>query len=128
MPALVRPAHRSPKRSHGFLLVDVITALVLLAALGTAMVVAQSARSHAARKLADTRTAIRLAERSLSELQSGRSIPTDMPDAHVEVRRLTGDPGIPGQKWVQVRITLNGQSAVLSGLVPTQAAPTEVRP
>jgi type II secretory pathway pseudopilin PulG len=113
---------------HGFLLVDVITGLVLLTALGTAMVVAQSARSHAARKLADTRAAIRLAERALMELQSGRPTPTDTPDAQTEVRPLTSDPAISGTKWVRVRTTLHGQSAVLCGLVPAPAAPIEVRP
>jgi type II secretory pathway pseudopilin PulG len=120
--------HSLRAKRHAFLLVDVITGLVLLAALGTALVIAQSARSHAARKLADTRTAIRLAERSLIELQSGRSIPADTPNARVEVRPLTSETGIAGKKWIQVRTTLHGQSASLCGLVPTQAVPTEVRP
>ena len=111
----------------GFVMADVLTGIALLVVLSGAMIVAQSARSHAAQKFADTRAAVRLAERALIELQNGRPLPTDAPDAKLEVAPLAAEAGVAGRKWIEVRATLRSQKAVLCGLVPASVL-NEVRP
>src|SRR5205823_6105518 len=71
-------------RSHqrGFMLADVASAFFVLAVLATALTLAISGQRRAGEKLADRRAAVRLAERAMAELSSGR--PADPPGDYAE--------------------------------------------
>ena len=123
-----KPAFLRNRRRRGFMLLDVMTGFFLLTAIGTALVVVQSARHRTAARFADTRSAIHLAERALSELQGRGPMPKALDDARVEIHPLPGDAPIPGMKWIQIRAIVHGQSASLCGLVPAAALTDGVQP
>jgi hypothetical protein len=68
--------------------------------------------------LADARAASRLAESALTSLQSNQH-PTNAPTVHYHQIAQASD--FPGMTWVEVNATVNGRSASLIGLVPTQS-------
>jgi type II secretory pathway pseudopilin PulG len=97
----------------------VVTALLIVAALATLLAVATRRHERAARTLADAREATRLAEATLTALQTGAPRPAPPSGAAV---RITTDPtpvSIPGCRWTTVSVTLNGRTSQLTGITRT---------
>jgi hypothetical protein len=102
-------------RRRGFLTIDAVAGLILLTTLAVVLATAIGQRVRAANRLADSRTASRLAEAALFDLQQNRP-----PPAGVGVRHL-----LPGREddvlqWVQVTATVNGRTVALTGAVRRQ--------
>jgi hypothetical protein len=122
------PHWRRCKR-RGLMVADVAAGFSILIVLAVAFAVALAGRDRAARKLANTRAATRLAERAMVELQSTKPLPAPADGERVEVQPVDGAPPATGKSWVQVRATVQGQMASLYGAVPAAAsAHAEVHP
>ena len=111
---------RAQRRSRGFFTVDVITGLILVAALAAALAVAAGQQRRAVTRLGDSRAAVHLAERAIASLQTGTPIPDPSADEKVVVEPLT-DEAPAGQRWVRVTATVRERSFDLVGLVPREA-------
>ena len=69
--------------------------------------------------MGEQRSALRIAENSLTALQLGRAIEYEQ----VEIRPLDTPPPAQGFVWVEVRARVAEQSATLIGVVPVAAKP-----
>jgi hypothetical protein len=98
----------------GWVFLDVLSGLLIVALLAATLGAAAAARERALHHLADTRAAMRAAESALISLQSGDTRPAE----GVAIRRLPDVSPNPLSEWVQVRATVNGREAQLVGLVP----------
>lgn len=72
-------------------------------------------------RLSDQRTAVRLAEHALLNLQHDQPLPTATSYAKIEVRAVTGGAAPAGLAWATVDAQFHGRRATLLGLVPASA-------
>ena len=108
---------RQPRR--GFIIIDVTTGFFLCMALAFALTIAVSSHSKTAARFADERSAVYLAERVLTELQSARPAPSAPTDGAIDIKPLSLIPELPGKSWAQVKATVHGRSTTLVGWIPT---------
>ncbi|MBC8109278.1 MAG: type II secretion system protein [Anaerolineae bacterium] len=110
----------STKQSRrGFLLIDMVIGLLLLAVMTTVLAVGVRSRQKGSAHLTDTRAALRSAEAALYELQAGAPAPTSRKDVAVRIIDQQSDTAPAGHRWVRVEATCNGRSASLYGLIPS---------
>jgi hypothetical protein len=107
------PQHR------GFFTAEAIIGLALLAMIMILLAVALGREQKVMNRLADSRAALRLAEETLTALQSK----TAAPQAGVRVMKLDAPCDAPGCSWAKVQATVNGRSATLIGVVPSASLP-----
>lgn len=111
------------RKRTGFLVLDAIGGLLVVGVLASLLMVAMSRQNRAGQQLAESREVIRLAERTLMEMQAARGIPAAGADQGVRVRRLPGGQEVAGWVWVEVQTESSGHRAALTGLVPQASAP-----
>jgi type II secretory pathway pseudopilin PulG len=99
---------------------DTIVGLVITGILGTILVVAITRGGAAERRLADSATATRIAQRAMSTLHNGKTPPAEFDGATVSVQPTEGGATLPDHRWVQVTVTYHGRTTSLVGLVPTK--------
>jgi hypothetical protein len=106
----------------GFLLMDAVGALAILAALTVGFAVVATQQARAVAKLEDRRVAAELAERTLVNLQLGRkpAVPAEATAAGTRIDFKTADGGdaAAGRVWIVVKVERHGQRAEVFGLVP----------
>jgi hypothetical protein len=100
----------SPSRYRGVFLLDVLTALIVMIALGTALMVAINRTTGAADKLANDREAIEAAQRTILALQRHQPAPTFDERTRVKVDPLTAG-------WVRVTAEVDTRTATITGWV-----------
>jgi len=122
MGQVLRGAHR-----RGFMLMDVIGGLILVATLATVLAIAMNRQNRAQQKLADSRAAVRIAERVLADLQTSGKTAADDDDTRITIHRAEGAADARGLAWAEVRVAFRDQQASLVGLVPRQSLPAEGR-
>jgi type II secretory pathway pseudopilin PulG len=128
----VRP-RRQPR--NGYIAADAIMAMAIVAILLTVLTVAVSRQRRGSERLADSRAAVRLAEETITALQTGAAPPTPPSGVTVQVRPLATQPATTqsaatqpalqapsGSTWVEVLVTYNGRSGNLAGIVRADAA------
>lgn len=116
-----------PRSSGGFVLTDAMLALWILVVLLSLLAVGLAGHARAARRLADQRAAVRLAEHVLVQLQSGGAAPTPQADEQIQITPIKDKPA-SGHPWVQVRAVVRGSEAILAGVVPAKAISPEAHP
>ena len=94
-----------------------LCALVILIVLAAALTMAIGRQNRASQRLAESREATRLAERTLTTLQAGQPPPAPLEGAIIEIAPLHAASEVPGCTWVRIRVTNNGHAAGLVGLV-----------
>jgi hypothetical protein len=99
--------------------------LAFLALLATVLAVTATRQQRAARVLADQREAVRIAETALLDLQAHQPAAAAVSDVTVRVAPASGGAKVPGTKWVEMIVTVRGQTRSLVGLVPDDAATGE---
>jgi hypothetical protein len=104
-------------RRRGFFISDAILGLAILVMIATALAIAAGRQNTAARKLANSRSAARMAERALVAMQSRTPVEAS---PSVKVERLADASPAKGYTWVQVTATVEGRRALLIGLAPDQ--------
>ena len=126
---------RAKLNQRGWIFMDVLTAMMIVAILAGLLGAAVAAQDRALHHLADSRAAMRLAESTLISLQAGDTVApapgngnpgesrgggfANGPSAgNVTIRQLSTDSSAAGMVWVQVQATVNGRHAALVGLVP----------
>ncbi len=115
------------KDRGGYVLADAVMALAIVLILLTVLTVAVSRQRRGSERLADSRAAIRLAEATITALQTGAAPPAAPEGMAVQVRPTSAQPGaaVPsGCAWVDVQVTYgNGRrTSSLAGLVRADAA------
>jgi hypothetical protein len=106
-----------PHARPAWVFLDILIGILLISIIGVALSTGATWHNRALSHLADSRAATRLAESALISLQFGQH-PTDKTIHLVPLRQPTE---IPGTTWLEVTATINGRSASLTGLVPTQS-------
>jgi type II secretory pathway pseudopilin PulG len=117
----LRPLPSSHPRG-GFFLIDAIFAMGIILLLTAVLTIAMTRQRRAADRMADTRDAVRLAERTLTALQTHRPAPAPPEGSAIEIRPLGAAKPAHGLAWVAVRVTHRGRSTELVGIAP--AAPS----
>ena len=110
-----------PRR--GIFLADTMIGFTLTAVLALLLVTAITKTHRAEERLDSNATSVRMARRVMTNLQQGGPAPLRIDDAEVKVTPAPGGDKIAGHAWVQVKITRDGRSTTLVGLVPRKAAP-----
>jgi hypothetical protein len=119
---------RRHRRGHGggWIMTDAVMALAIVLILLMVLTVAVSRQRRGGERLADSRAAIRLAEATITALQTGATPPAAPEGMAVTVRPAAVQPGtnVPaGTAWVDVIVTYgNARQSSLAGLVRADAA------
>jgi hypothetical protein len=113
--------NRLPRR-RGVMMLDVTVGLILIGIVATLFTTALGAHNKAANRLADARSADRLAEHVMTQLQTGTALPEIDPQTMLNVRVVNDPPAPGGARWAQVTATVHGRRATLWGAVPASAA------
>jgi type II secretory pathway pseudopilin PulG len=108
-------------RNRAFLAADMIVAISIVGMLMILLVTTISQINSAQRRLADSRSAQRLAEHALLALQLGQPLPAPVDAEAIEIRPATGGEAPRGYKWVVARTNVGGRQAEVFGIVPSAA-------
>ena len=104
---------RKHKPDRGFMIIDAIVALGLIAAIAFTLIVTKAGVARLNNALADRRAATRTAERYLIEENAG-----DLTNADLNIHVTDLDTAAPaGFRWVWVDVTINGRHSGLAGLL-----------
>jgi type II secretory pathway pseudopilin PulG len=115
---------RIRRHPRGFFLTDTIVGIGILVVLSIVLTAAIVQFRKGAVRLADSRSAQRLAEQTLLSLQSGQPAPTAAEGETIDIAPLTASEtrDLPtGCTWVRVRTTHNARAAELIGVVKADA-------
>jgi hypothetical protein len=118
----------TPRR--GFFVSDAVVGLGILAAVALGVAAASRSAGVAATRLADQRSAVRLAENVLVVLQSGEAI-DDAWQERITLRPLPDAPPVGQRVWIEVQAKVGHATASLAGLVDrtvVEAIDAEERP
>jgi hypothetical protein len=110
---------QSRRQRRGFFTVEAIGAIIVLVVLALVLSVAVGRQRKGSDRLAASRAAVNLAERSLTALQIGEDLP-QQEGATVKVDPIVANAP-KGLAWANVTVSINGRSASLSGLVKSNA-------
>jgi type II secretory pathway pseudopilin PulG len=126
MQYLPRRRRRRRQDRYGYIATDAIIALAIVLMLLAVLTIAASRQRRGSDRLADSRAAIRLAEETITALQTGATPPTAPGGMTVQIRATPpAQPALEapsGSTWVDVLVSYNGRSSTLSGLVRADAA------
>jgi type II secretory pathway pseudopilin PulG len=118
-------SRRHHRKRNGYVAADAVIALaivlILLGVLGTSV----ARQRRGGERLADSRAAIRLAEETITAMQTGAAPPAAREGMTVQLRTAQPPQDLPppsGSTWVDVVVSYNGRSSSLSGLVRADAA------
>ena len=109
----------------GYIATDAIMALAIVLIMLGVLTTAVTRQRRGADRLAESRAAVRLAEDTLTAMQSGAARPDAPEGTTVTVRPTEVQPALAapaGNAWVDVTVSHNGRSTMLSGIVRADAA------
>jgi len=101
------------RRDRGWVFIDVLNGLIIVAILAAILGAAATARQRAMKRLSDSREAQRVAEAAIISMQAGQPAGNG-----VVVRPLSTESPVEGKLWVQVEATVNHRQGEIVGLVP----------
>ena len=115
--------HRSrTSRPVGILAMEAVIGLMIVAMLAGLFAVALTQHRKAAQRLTDTRYATRLAEQTLTAMQTGQPLPQPPDGVKLECARLPEPGDLPaGCAWAGVRVISGDRSVQLVGIVRADA-------
>lgn len=116
---------RRPRVRHGILMADVMLGLAVLGVLTAVLISAMSRTHRAADRMSNARTAGRVAQEVLVDLQAGLPTPPQDAETKISVEPAGGGAKVQGRRWVQVVVSFRGESGLLVGLVP-EVVPTSL--
>jgi hypothetical protein len=106
------------------MLADILVGFAVVLILAAALAVSLKRRQAVVDHLADSRAATRVAEQTLTALQSGQAAPMGDAETKIEIRPAgAAAADVAGLRWVTVEITRNGRKASLTGLAKANAVP-----
>jgi type II secretory pathway pseudopilin PulG len=111
---------KSPRPRRAFLLADALVGLAIVTILANVLAVALHRQQMARQKLADTRSAQRLAEFVLLSLQHNQPIPPTSFDTKIQIHPAPGGVAPIGFAWTLVQTNVHSQTATLIGLAPAK--------
>jgi Tfp pilus assembly protein PilX len=105
------------RRRLGWVLLDILMGMLIISVIGVTLGAGAAWHKRALSRLSDSRAALRVAESALTSLQAGQHVTAST----VEFHPIAQGSDVRGMTWVQVSATINGRSAPLVGLVPSQS-------
>lgn len=122
----MRRAPQNPHRNAGYIAADAIIALAIVLLLLSLLSVSVARQRRGSERLADSRAAIRLAEETVTALQTGATPPPPPQGITVQVKPTEAKPQLEapaGSTWVEVVVSYGtGRSSSLCGIVRADAA------
>jgi len=115
--------NKRSKHPRGYFLFDVLTGLAILLVMTSLLAVALKRHYAASEKLADSRSAVRLAERTLLAMQHHQPAPLEL--AKIEITPRNDQPAPQGFAWAHVQVSLANSKAELIGIVPSDTLAKE---
>jgi len=106
---------------HGWVFLDVLMGMIIVAFLGAILAATAAMHQRGMRHLQDSRTATRLAESALLNMQCHQK-PTVGNGGELSFQKLPGSQ-VRDMFWVEVRATVHNRTASLIGLVPQNTIP-----
>ena len=106
-------------KTRAFMMADVLTGLAIVASLAIVLAVAVGRERAAEQKLADSRAAIRVAERAMLSLQRRQELPK-IDGVALTVRKAARGIAPAGYQWITIDSVVRGRHATLCGLAPSQ--------
>lgn len=107
-------------RSHGFMTLDAILAMLILSLLTGVAVVALTRHNAGLRRLAQQRQAMRQAETALTHLQTTRRLPPEL-TGQITCSMLSPLQDVPTYRWIQIRSRFGEARGQLVGVVPVSS-------
>ncbi len=104
------------------MMMDAIIGISVIAVLLLALVQAAAMQRKASNRLADQRTALSMATRILTALQTGDALPPIAAPTKVEIKTLDNPAPMAAQIWVQVTIHHHEARDMLTGIAPRDRA------
>jgi type II secretory pathway pseudopilin PulG len=99
---------------------EVLVSIFVITALSGALLLGSRTDQDGLKRLSNSRAAMRVAEATMTALQSGQTPPTHG-DHAVTVRVLSQPAELPQMAWVEVATVVDRDHATLIGLVPRAA-------
>lgn len=115
------------RRNGGWMLLETVAGLAVLGTLAYCVAVLAAEYRQVNHVMADHRSALRLAERTAMDLQSGRT-PAPIPDgASVKVEAIDDAKDAPGWQWTRITAQVERRESSLIVLTP-RTQPKELQP
>ena len=108
---------RRTQQCRGFLIMDMLIGMTLLGVLALVLAVSVRSQQKGAAHLNDSRAALRAAEATLIDLQTGAKELAARHGVSIRVTDQNSAAAPIGYRWVRVEATCNGRVATLDGLV-----------
>ena len=107
---------RRSRQRGGWFMIDTITALIIVAILLATLAAATARHRRTSDRLAQSRDAVRLAEQTLTALQTGQPAPAAPAGVIIRVRKLDTPTNSPAVVWAEVTVMRGSQSNELIGM------------
>lgn len=105
------------KRHHGIFLAETVVSMALVGILVAILSVSVHQQIVNSQRLNESRSALSLAEQTLTALQTGTQPPKVPPRASVTIQHLQAPTPPAGRLWADVRVQLNGREEQVIGLI-----------
>lgn len=113
-------------RYNGFITADTLVGIAIVAMVTGLLLLCVKHERAGEVALADSRSAIHLAEHAMLNLQHHQPLPT-LHEAKLQVRPTTDGTAPAGFAWVKIDATLHGHRQSLVGIVPTESLSERVK-
>jgi hypothetical protein len=116
-------------RSHrrAFMAIDTLFGIIIVGGITMSLIATVRHEQSAERALADSRSALHLAEHALINLQHGQPLPATTIDEHLTIHPANNGTAPAGFIWAKVDAAVNGHRQSLLGVVPIAAVPSGVK-
>jgi hypothetical protein len=108
---------------RAFVAIDAMFGIIIVSVVSVVLATTLSRVRSTEIGLADSRSALHLAEHALLNLQHGQPIPVATGDSRLSIHRLATGTAPPGFIWAKVDVSLHGHNEALFGVVPIAAMP-----
>ena len=116
-----RSFRRRRSRHRAFFAADTIIGIAVVAVLLATLSASMLRQQRAMDRLAESRQRVRLAEQTLTALQTSTSLPKPPENVTVTVTPLDSPAAGAGCTWVRVSVTRGARTQVLVGLAPQRS-------
>jgi hypothetical protein len=101
--------------------VDMLFGIIIIGGIAIALAATVRRERSAEEAMADSRSALHLAEHALLNLQHGQPMPAPAPAQHLTIHRSVDGTAPAGFIWAKVDASVNGHRQSLLGVVPAES-------
>jgi hypothetical protein len=104
---------------RAFVAIDMLFGIIIIGGITIALAATVRHERSAEDAMAESRSALHLAEHALLNLQHGQRIPSLTLDEHLTIHPVNDGSAPPGFIWAKVNATVHGHQQSILGVVPT---------